>query len=71
MKTFTTAPSRKDRHLTVFSAVGDDGAELLKAICSNSTTGYVRSGLRGAVLVPNHAASAVRAHLTKLNWAAA
>jgi hypothetical protein len=67
-KTFKTFSSRKDASITGFRA--DDNAALLAAICCNSATGYVREGFE-CVLVPNHAADAVRKHLVSIGWAVA
>ena len=64
-KTFTTFVSRKDAALTAFRA--DDNEALLNEICCNSATAHSRKG-RECVLVPNHAASAVTAHLVKRGW---
>ena len=68
--TFSRFINRLDRQLTGFNAeAGADNATLLRDVCCNSTTGYVRQ-LRpgGAVNVPNHAADKVEAHLVKLGW---
>ena len=64
-KTFTTFVSRKDAALTAFRA--DDNEALLNEICCNSATAHSRKG-RECVLVPNHAASAVTAHLVQRGW---
>ena len=69
-KTFRSFENRKDRSLVGFSA--DDNAALLRAICSNSATAYVRQmSAGGAVSVPKHAAEKVREHLVNLGWTAA
>lgn len=66
-KTFRTFENRKDRALIGFSAA--DNAALLKDICTNSATGYVRQMREGGpVSVPKHAANRVEAHLVKLGW---
>lgn len=65
--TFRSFENRKDRSLVGFSA--EDNAALLKAICTNSATGYVRQLVPGgAVSVPKHKAVAVEEHLVKLGW---
>ena len=65
--TFDRFPNRKDKALTGFSSTNN--AALLRAICTNSTTGYVRQLVTdGPVSVPNHAADAVEAHLVKRGW---
>jgi hypothetical protein len=64
-KTFTTFTSRKDASMIGFRA--DDNDALLAEICTNSATGNVRAGFQ-CVLVPAHAADAVKAHLVKQGW---
>lgn len=66
-KSFKMFENRKDKELVGFSAA--DNAALLKEICTNSTTGYVRQLTPGgAVSVPKHAAEAVKAHLISKGW---
>jgi len=69
MNTYTRFQNRLDKALTAFAA--DDNADLLNAICTNPTTGYVRQLKPGGpVSVPNHAADAVAEHLEKRGWVA-
>jgi hypothetical protein len=68
---FRTAQNRKHRDLTVFAAVdASQNDALLRDICSNATTGYVRQD-RGAgfpTSVPSHAAEKVADHLVRFGW---
>ncbi len=64
-KTFRTYRNRLDRELVIFAA--EDRKELLRDICTNSTTAHVRESKTG-VAVPAHAELAVADHLYKLGW---
>lgn len=66
-KTFASSTCIADRSLIAFT--GSDNAALLRAICTNSTTGYVRQLKQGgAIMVPSHAATKVAEHLVKRGW---
>lgn len=65
--TFDRYINRKDKALTAFASA--DNTALLKTICTNSATGYVRQLVPGgSVNVPNHAADAVEQHLIAKGW---
>lgn len=69
MNTYSRFINRLDKQLTGFDAISGNNAGLLKAVCQNSATGYVRQlKTGGSVNVPNHAADAVAKHLATLGW---
>lgn len=64
---FRYSANRRDRNTVAFRVVAGTHADLLRAIGSNSVTGYVVD--KGSfVMVPQHAADAISRHLVALGW---
>ena len=63
---FRSYENRLDRALVVFTC--DDNAALLRAICCNPVTSYVRKCDNGSVSVPKHATENVAKHLESHGW---
>lgn len=77
-KTYAVSSYLKDRTLVIFIATAEAmqsagglkiaQSALLKAICCNAVTGYVRETAAGNALVPAGKREAIEAHLSRMGW---